>query len=132
MSAGLTGHLAGDTLKMKHGTFCGSFLRDEVPIKLNGIVHNGGKLADLQIDLFDLPCARIFKGNVQNTLSHREFMHSYIKLTPIGAISQMEKVICRQDFNLQYTMMIHKRFMTNFVAFETDSDTSGDSSSLKS
>ncbi len=72
------GHLARDPLEVEHGTFRRGILRDDIPIELDRIVNNGGKLADYQVDLFDFPRACIPESNIKNILGNRKLMHIYL------------------------------------------------------
>jgi hypothetical protein len=66
--AAVAGHFTGDTLKMKMGLCGQGVLGNDLPVKLHGIIDNGGKLADHQVDLLNLSVLGVLEDNIKDAL----------------------------------------------------------------
>ncbi len=66
LEAGHTLQFGGDAAKVQGGFFRDGVLGDDLPIKLNGVIHHTGKLAhdDVQVrDAFGISLFSVLEGN---------------------------------------------------------------------
>ena len=70
MLAVRTGHLAGNTFKVKLSVLRNRAFGQHAPVELNRVIHNRGKFTDHQINTCDLFCSSLIgmaQRNIENT-----------------------------------------------------------------
>jgi len=71
-------HFCGNAFYIQRGTQGYCTFTENIPIELDGIVHNACHLPNQEIDacyLFCIYFLSIFQGNLQDTFGNRKLMH---------------------------------------------------------